>query len=106
MTGWALMRGRPGVPGLGNPRIVEPTSKLDSLRVLADLGAELVSYKTIDRRIRMIESWWLPQCGSREVLLLRHRLPRAQRSRFPQGCGLDIQRASTSLGMKRKSLTE
>jgi Transposase DDE domain len=37
-------------------RIVEPTSKLDSLRVLADLGAELVSYKTIDRHVRMIES--------------------------------------------------
>lgn len=35
-------------------RIVEPTSKLDSLRVLADLGAELVSYKTIDRHIRQI----------------------------------------------------
>ncbi|MGV9799585.1 IS1634 family transposase, partial [Mycobacterium sp. NPDC003449] len=30
-------------------RIVEPTSKLDASRVLADLGAQLVSYKTIDR---------------------------------------------------------
>lgn len=28
-------------------RIVEPTSKADSLRVLADLGAEAMSYKTI-----------------------------------------------------------
>src|SRR5690606_7913723 len=28
-------------------RIVEPTSKLDASRVLADLGARLVSYKTI-----------------------------------------------------------
>jgi hypothetical protein len=37
-------------------RIVEPTSKLDSLRVLADLGAELVSYKTIDRHVRKIEA--------------------------------------------------
>lgn len=37
-------------------RIVEPTSRLDSLRVLADLGAELVSYKTIDRHVRMVES--------------------------------------------------
>src|SRR5699024_10910127 len=37
-------------------RIVEPTSRLDSLRVLADLGAELVSYKTVDRHVRMIES--------------------------------------------------
>lgn len=37
-------------------RIVEPTSKLDSLRVLADLGAELVSYKTIDRHVRKIQA--------------------------------------------------
>ncbi|PND54227.1 IS1634 family transposase, partial [Mycobacterium sp. ENV421] len=35
-------------------RIVEPTSKLDPSRVLADLGAELVSYKTIDRHVRTI----------------------------------------------------
>lgn len=35
-------------------RIVEPTSKLDASRVLADLGAELVSYKTIDRHVRKI----------------------------------------------------
>jgi hypothetical protein len=37
-------------------RIVEPTSKLDALRVLADLGADLVSYKTIDRHARKITS--------------------------------------------------
>jgi Transposase DDE domain len=37
-------------------RIVEPTSKIDSLRVLADLGADLVSYKTIDRHVRKVES--------------------------------------------------
>ena len=37
-------------------RIVEPTSKLDSVRVLADLGAELVSYKTIDRHARRVTS--------------------------------------------------
>jgi hypothetical protein len=37
-------------------RIVEPTSKIDSLRVLADLGAEPVSYKTIDRHVRKVES--------------------------------------------------
>jgi hypothetical protein len=37
-------------------RIVEPTSKLDSVRVLADLGAELVSYKTIDRHVRKAEA--------------------------------------------------
>lgn len=33
-------------------RIVEPTSKIDALRVLGDLGASLVSYKTIDRHVR------------------------------------------------------
>lgn len=37
-------------------RIVEPTSKIDSLRVLADLGAELVSYKTIDRHVRKTQT--------------------------------------------------
>lgn len=37
-------------------RIVEPTSKLDALRILADLGAELVSYKTVDRHVRRVES--------------------------------------------------
>jgi hypothetical protein len=37
-------------------RIVEPTSKLDALRVLGDLGAELVSYKTIDRHVRNIHA--------------------------------------------------
>jgi hypothetical protein len=37
-------------------RIVEPTSKLDALRVLTDLGAELVSYKTIDRHVRQVAS--------------------------------------------------
>lgn len=35
-------------------RIVEPTSKLDALRVLNDLGAQPVSYKTIDRHVRKI----------------------------------------------------
>lgn len=37
-------------------RIVEPTSKIDALRVLADLGASLVSYKTIDRHVRNIHA--------------------------------------------------
>jgi hypothetical protein len=37
-------------------RIVEPTSKLDALRVLADLGAEALSYKTIDRHVRKIHT--------------------------------------------------
>jgi hypothetical protein len=35
-------------------RIVEPTSKADSLRVLADLGAETMSYKTIQRHLARI----------------------------------------------------
>jgi len=37
-------------------RIVEPTSKIDALRVLADLGATLVSYKTIDRHVRSLHA--------------------------------------------------
>ena len=37
-------------------RIVEPTSKLDSLRVLTDLGADIMSYKTIDRHARKVTS--------------------------------------------------
>ncbi|GAA4405579.1 hypothetical protein GCM10023147_48780 [Tsukamurella soli] len=37
-------------------RIVEPTSKMDAVRVLADLGADPVSYKTIQRRIARIGS--------------------------------------------------
>ena len=44
-------------------RIVEPTSKLDSRRVLADLGAEAVSYKTIDRHARKVTS-----SGYRDVI--------------------------------------
>ena len=35
-------------------RIVEPTSKVDSLRVLADLGAEAMSYKTIQRHLTKV----------------------------------------------------
>ena len=35
-------------------RIVEPTSKVDSLRVLDDLGAKAVSYKTIQRHLAQI----------------------------------------------------
>lgn len=35
-------------------RIVEPTSKLDSLRVFTDLGANTVSYRTIQRHLRSI----------------------------------------------------
>jgi hypothetical protein len=35
-------------------RIVEPTSKLDSARVLADLGASTVSYRTIQRHLDQV----------------------------------------------------
>lgn len=35
-------------------RIVEPTSKADSRRVLADLGATVLSYRTIQRHLAMI----------------------------------------------------
>ncbi|WP_027331313.1 IS1634 family transposase [Mycolicibacterium tusciae] len=37
-------------------RIVEPTSKLDSLRVLTDLGANTVSYRTIQRHLQSINT--------------------------------------------------
>jgi hypothetical protein len=37
-------------------RIVEPTSKADSLRVLADLGADTVSYKTIQRHLAKVNT--------------------------------------------------
>jgi DDE family transposase len=37
-------------------RIVEPTSKADSLRVLADLGADTVSYKTIQRHLAKVHT--------------------------------------------------
>jgi len=44
-------------------RIVEPTSKLDASRVLADLGARLFSYKTLDRHVRAIHA-----SGHRDVI--------------------------------------
>ncbi len=37
-------------------RIVEPTSKVDSLRVLADLGADALSYKTIQRHLARVNT--------------------------------------------------
>jgi hypothetical protein len=33
-------------------RIIEPTSKLDSLRVLAEAGVDAPSYPTLNRRLR------------------------------------------------------
>jgi hypothetical protein len=35
-------------------RVVEPTSKADAARVLADLGAEAVSYRTIQRHLAKV----------------------------------------------------
>lgn len=37
-------------------RIVEPTSKADAARVLTDLGADPVSYKTIQRRLAKVQT--------------------------------------------------
>ena len=37
-------------------RIVEPTSKADAARVLADLGAETVSYRTIQRHLARVNT--------------------------------------------------
>jgi hypothetical protein len=37
-------------------RIVEPTSKADSRRVLTDLGVDVVSYKTIQRHLSLINT--------------------------------------------------
>jgi len=37
-------------------RIVEPTSKADAARVLADLGTETVSYRTIQRHLAMVNT--------------------------------------------------
>lgn len=37
-------------------RIAEPTSKVDSLRVLADLGAEPMSYRTIQRHLAKVNT--------------------------------------------------
>jgi hypothetical protein len=40
-------------------RIIEPTSKLDSLRVLSEVGIDPVSYRTVTRRLPVYakESW-------------------------------------------------
>ena len=35
-------------------RIIEPTSKADALRVLAETGVESVSYRTVKRRLPLI----------------------------------------------------
>jgi hypothetical protein len=37
-------------------RIVEPTSKADAARVLADLGADTVSYRTIQRHLAKVDT--------------------------------------------------
>jgi hypothetical protein len=35
-------------------RIVEPTSKADSLRVLAEIGVAAIDYRTVTRRLPVI----------------------------------------------------
>ena len=47
-------------------RIIEPTSKQDSLRVLAEVGVEAMSYRTLNRR--------LPVCAAPDW---RHRIAAA-----------------------------
>ncbi|BDB42274.1 hypothetical protein IWGMT90018_27200 [Mycobacterium kiyosense] len=37
-------------------RIVEPTSKVDAARVLADLGADTVSYRTVQRHLAKVNT--------------------------------------------------
>jgi hypothetical protein len=49
-------------------RLVEPTSKADAARVLTDLGAETVSYKTIQRPPRADQHRELPGCDRGPVL--------------------------------------
>ena len=51
-------------------RIVEPTSKIDALRVLADLGATPVSYKTIDRHVRSLHAARPEMCSPRNALTI------------------------------------
>ena len=43
-----------GIAGIAG--IAEPTSKLNSLGVLADVGAEPMSYRTIQRHLAMIKT--------------------------------------------------
>ena len=51
-------------------RIIEPTSKADSLRVLAEIGVDAVSYPTLNRHLRgySVEGFRrkLAACGCRE----------------------------------------
>ena len=46
----AARRGR-GVPSAGVARIIEPTSKVDPLRVLEETGVAAASYPTLNRRL-------------------------------------------------------
>lgn len=48
-------------------RIVEPTSKIDALRVLADLGVSLVSYKTVDRHVSWTSETTSPHARGRGI---------------------------------------
>ncbi len=52
-------------------RIVEPTSEADAVRVLTDLGADTVSYKTIQRHLGKGEHREVPGRDRRAVLYPR-----------------------------------
>ena len=49
-------------------RIVEPTSKADAARVLTDLGADTVSYRTIQRHLAKVDTGEYRDADRREVL--------------------------------------
>jgi hypothetical protein len=54
VLGFAAATGRDQVfQALVLARIIEPTSKLDSLRVLAEAGLDPPSYRTVKRRLRL-----------------------------------------------------
>jgi len=65
-------------------RIIEPTSKQDSLRVLAEVGVDAVSYATLKRRLRTYadDAWRRP--------------PRRRRARRTPSSGLRRWCATTS----------
>ena len=51
---WSSRRGSRPIEHLVSARIIEPTSKADALRVLAETGVESVSYRTVKRRLPLI----------------------------------------------------
>ena len=66
--GWGSTRGRRGVPALVLARIVEPTSKADTLRVLAELGVPCPRVRTLYRSLKRCEDTRLPRPAGHGVL--------------------------------------